>query len=38
MYFIYSLKESGFGYRGILNNINNKGKKSYGYIWKKSRS
>ncbi len=30
--------ETGFGYRGIWNNINNKGKKSYGYIWKKSRS
>lgn len=28
--------ETGFNYRGIWNNINNKGKKSHGYIWKKS--
>lgn len=29
--------ETGFKYRGIWNNINNIGKKSHGYIWKKSK-
>ena len=30
--------ETGFKYRGIWNNINNIGKKSHGYIWKKSKN
>jgi hypothetical protein len=30
--------ETGFCYRGIWNNINGNGKKSNGYIWKKSKN